>query len=232
MRLSIVVPAHNEEDNIADVINKIESCVDLPYELVFVNDHSTDATAKIVNSLAGQYNNIRLVENKNDKGFVNAIRAGFDNIRTEAVVLVMADLCDDLPTIRVMFEKLNDGFDVVCGSRYIKGGRRRGGSKIKGFFSALVGKSIKILVGVPTSDISNAFKMYRKKVLDSVDIKSKGFEVSMEIPLKAYYLGFKIGEVPTVWKERAKGKSNFKMFEVMPGYFKLYIWATIKKIFG
>lgn len=232
MKLSIVIPAHNEEDNIADAINKVESCVSLPYELVIVNDHSTDATAKIVNNLTRQYNNIRLIENKNDKGFVNAVRAGFDDIRTEAVVLVMADLCDDLSTIKAMFEKINEGYDVVCASRYIKGGRRTGGSRIKGFFSGFVGRSIQILVGIPTSDISNAFKMYRKKALDNIDIKSKGFEVSMEIPLKAYFSGFKITEVPTVWRERAKGKSNFNMLKVTPDYFKLYIWAIIKKIFG
>ena len=129
-----------------------------------------------------------------------------------------------------MFKKINEGCDVVCGARYIKGGARIGGSKIKGFFSCFVGWSLHYLLGIPVHDIANAFKMYRKNVLDSIDIKSKGFEISMEIPLKAYYSGFKITEVPTVWRERTKGKSNFSMFRLLPSYLKLYIWAIFMRL--
>jgi glycosyltransferase involved in cell wall biosynthesis len=230
MKLSIVVPAHNEQDNITDVINKIESSLDIPHELVVVNDHSTDATPEFVNKLSKQYHNIRLVENKLDKGFANALKTGFNNIKTGIVIPVMGDLCDDLTTIKRMFDKINEGYDIVCGARYIKGGLRVGGSKLKGFFSCFAGRSLHYLLGVPTRDIANAFKMYRKKVIDSVDIQAKGFEISMEIPLKAYYLGFKITEVPTVWNERTKGKSSFKMFKLLPNYLKLYIWAIYKRL--
>jgi hypothetical protein len=142
----------------------------------------------------------------------------------------MADLCDDLSTIEKMFQKINEGYDVVCGSRYMKEGGRLGGSKLKGFFSCFVGRSLQILLGLPTCDIANAFKMYRKKIIDSIDIESCGFEISMEIPLKAYLLGFKLTEVPTVWKERTKGKSSFRMFKLFPNYFKLYLWAIFKKL--
>jgi len=83
---------------------------------------------------------------------------------------------------------------------------------------------------VPTNDIANAFKMYKKEVISSIDIQAKGFEISMEIPLKAYYLGFKITEVPTVWKERTKGKSSFKIFKLLPAYLKLYVWAIFRRL--
>lgn len=232
MKVSIIVPAHNEEDNIAETIETIEHGLHIPYELVVVDDHSADNTKRIVNELSSRYNNIRLIENKYDKGFVNAIRAGFDNAAGDAVVPVMADLCDDLSTIGKMYDKIKEGYDVVCGSRYIRGGSRLGGSKVKAFFSCFVGRSIGFFLGVPTSDISNAFKMYRKDVIEKIDIRAKGFEVSMELPLKAFFLGFKIAEVPTVWKERTKGKSNFKMLKVLPDYIKLYIWAIVKKVFG
>jgi len=232
MKVSLVIPVHNEEDNIADTVTEIERNLDIPYELIVVDDHSQDNTGGIVNTLVCRYDNIRLVENRNTKGFVNALKAGFDNAKTEVVVAVMGDLCDDLFTIKKMLEKIDAGYDVVCASRYIDGGLRLGGSKVKGFFSRFVGRSMRYLLGVPTCDISNAFKMYRKAVLDKIDIKSKGFEVSMELPLKAYFLGFKITEVPTVWKERTKGKSNFKMFKVLPDYLKLYIWAIIRRIFS
>ena len=230
MKLSVIIPAYNEEENITDVINKIEEALGIPHELVVVNDHSIDTTAQLVTRLTRKYNNIRLVENKLPGGFANALKTGFSNVATDIVVPVMADLCDDLHAIKEMFKKINEGCDVVCGARYIKGGARIGGSKIKGLFSCFVGWSLHYLLGIPVHDIANAFKMYRKNVLDSIDIKSKGFEISMEIPLKAYYSGFKISEVPTVWRERTKGKSNFSMFRLLPSYLKLYIWAIFKRL--
>lgn len=230
MMLSIIIPAHNEEENIIEVINKIKIILDIPYELVVVNDHSTDATCELVGKLSKQHSNIKLVENKLDKGFANALKTGFQSTKTEVVIPVMGDLCDDLPTIKRMLDKINEGYDVVCGARYIKGGSRIGGSKIKGFFSCFVGWSLHFLLGVPTHDIANAFKMYRRNIMDSIDIQAKGFEISMEIPLKAYYLGFKITEVATIWKERTKGKSSFKMFKLLPSYLKLYIWALSTKL--
>ncbi|MFH1128111.1 MAG: glycosyltransferase [Candidatus Omnitrophota bacterium] len=232
MKLSIIVPAHNEEDNIVEVIKRIEDSVLIGHELVVVNDHSTDKTLSLVEQLCKEYGNLVLVENKLECGFANAIRIGFYYSIGELLVPVMADLCDDLSTIQVMHEKINQGYDIVCGSRYILGGKRLGGSKLKGFLSNFAGCSLHYLLGVPTSDIANAFKMYKRDVLEKIEIKSKGFEISMEIPIKAFYLGFKITEVPTLWKERAKGKSNFKMFKLLPSYLKLYAWAIFKRLRG
>jgi len=230
MRLSIVIPAYNEEESIAAVINEIESNVRIAHELIVVNDHSTDKTPLIVSELSHKYPGVRLVNNTNDKGFANAIKFGLKEAKNELVIPVMGDLCDDLNTLNSMIEKIESGFDVVCGSRYIKGGARIGGSKIKAFFSCSVGWSLFYLLGIPTHDVANAFKMYRKKVIDSINIEAKGFEISMELPLKAYYAGFKITEVPTVWREREKGKSSFKMFKLIPNYLKFYLWGIKKRI--
>lgn len=232
MDLSIIVPAHNEEDNIAQVIKKIEEIVTVSHELIIVNDHSTDKTAIIVSGLMSQYRNLRLIENPLDGGFANAIKTGLINIKTGLVVQVMADLCDDLDAINKMYGKINQGYDIVCGSRYIKGGARLGGSRLKGFFSLFAGWSLYHLLGIPTHDIANAFKMYRKEVIDSINIEAEGFEISMELPLKAYYAGFKITEVPTIWHEREKGKSSFRMFNLVPNYLKFYLWAIKKRILG
>lgn len=230
MKLSIVIPAYNEEDNIADVIQRVEQSIDIPYELIVVNDHSQDDTRKVVEGLSSQYSNIRLVENSLDKGFANALKTGFAQATGDAIIPIMADLCDDLETVKVMFSKINAGYDVVCGSRYTRGGSRVGGAKAKAFFSSFVGQSLHFLLGLPTHDIANAFKMYRKKVIDSIGIKSNGFEVSMEIPLKAYFMGFKMTEVPTVWRERRKGKSSFRILKLSSSYFKLYLWAILKSL--
>lgn len=232
MKLAIVIPAHNEEDNIQDTLIRIEGCVDIPHELIVVNDHSTDATPELIRQISQRYPNIRMVENRGGKGFANAIKTGFASSCSDAVVPVMGDLCDDLSTIKQMYKKIGEGYDVVCGSRYIKNGARLGGSRLKGFLSSLAGWSLYYLLGVPTHDIANAFKMYKKKVLEGVDIESQGFEISMEIPLKAYYSGFKITEVPTVWRERTKGKSNFRIFKLLPSYLRLYGWALLRRMKG
>jgi glycosyltransferase involved in cell wall biosynthesis len=232
MKLSIIVPAHNEEENIADCLRKIEDSVHFEHELVVVNDRSADRTGQIVAELASQYKNIKLVENNRQGGFANAIRTGFDNATGDVVMPVMADLCDDLATIPRLWEKINEGYDVACGCRYTKEGARLGGSRFKGMLSGSAGRSLHFLLGIPTHDIANAFKMYKKKVIESVDIKAKGFEISMEITIKAYYQGFKISEVPTVWRERTKGRSNFSVFKLLPSYFKLYFWALLRKLTG
>ncbi|MDD2752092.1 MAG: glycosyltransferase [Candidatus Omnitrophica bacterium] len=230
MKISIIVPAHNEEENISEVIQKIEESLNLEHELIVVNDHSQDRTARIVEELKQRYPNLKLVDNQAEAGFANAIKTGFSHVEAEVVVPVMGDLCDELLTIKEMLKKIEQGFDLVSGSRYIKGGARIGGSKLKGFLSASAGWSLYYLLGVPTHDIANAFKMYRKAVLDNIKIEAQGFEISMEIPLKAFYQGFKITEVPTTWKERKKGKSSFKMFKLVPVYAKLYLWALYKRM--
>lgn len=230
MKVSLIIPAHNEADNIVDMINKIEADLGPEYDLLVVNDHSVDETRQLVQELAKKYPNIKLVDNLSEKGFANAIRTGFAQVNTELAVPVMGDLCDDLATIELMRKKIALGYDIVCGSRYMKGGARLGGSKLKGFLSGFAGRSLHFILGVPTHDIANAFKMYRKSVLRNITLNARGFEISMELPLKAYYQGFKISEVPTVWRERIKGTSSFKIFKLLPDYLKLYAWAIYKRI--
>lgn len=230
MKLSVIVPAYNEEENIGSLIDNVQSSLKIDFELVIVNDHSLDNTAKIVVNKINDFKNINLVENNLKPGFANALRTGFLNSKGDVVIPLMADLCDDLGTVEKMYKKINEGYDIVCGSRYMPGGARDGGSRLKSFLSSLGGRSLNVILGVPTRDIANAFKMYRREVINAIDIKAKGFEISMELPLKAYYLGFKITEVPTVWRERQKGKSSFKIFKLLPSYLKLYVWGIYKSI--
>jgi len=230
MKLSIIVPAHNEEENIADVIHKIEGMVKIPHELIVVNDHSSDATPGLVAELAKTYASLVLVNNEMEAGFANALKTGFRQAKANYVVPVMGDLCDDLSVLSLMMDKMDEGYDIVCGSRYIRGGARIGGSRIKAFFSRWGGVSLSWLLGIPTHDICNAFKMYRKSLLDSMSIESEAFEISMEIPLKAYYAGYKITEVATIWRERSRGISSFKVFKLLPRYFRLYFWAIGKRL--
>jgi glycosyltransferase involved in cell wall biosynthesis len=230
MNFSVIIPAHNEEANIEKVINSLENNIAQDFEIVVIDDHCADNTADIVRSLAIKYKNIRLAKNNDNPGFANALKAGFNNIKSEIAIPVMADLCDDPKVVNKMYKLALAGFDIVCGSRYMKEGKKIGGPLLKTFFSRFVGLSLNFFVGIPTHDISNSFKLYKKKVLENIKIESGGFEISAEIPLKAYFLGFKITEIPTVWVDRKEGKSKFNLFKQGVGYLKLYLWALSKKL--
>ncbi|MBL7151940.1 MAG: glycosyltransferase family 2 protein [Candidatus Omnitrophica bacterium] len=232
MRISIIIPAHNEEKVIADTIHNIERNLKLDYEIVVVNDHSDDNTAGIIKGLANQYGNLRLVDNDRDKGFANALRKGIFCADSDLIIPVMADLCDDTALIERMHAKALEGFDIVCASRYMRGGKKIRAPLLKSFFSKVVSWSLKAFIGIPTSDAPNSFKCYRRAVLDTVKIEGRGFEVSMEITLKAFFAGFGITEIPTVWKGRSLGKSKFHLFQAAPAYIKLYLWAMLQKLPG
>jgi len=176
-----------------------------------------------------QYSNLRVVDNDREKGFANALRKGFSVSDSDLVIPVMADLCDDPRTIKDMYAKSLEGFDIVCGSRYMKDGTKIGGPLIQSLSSRFVGCSLRYLIGIPTFDVSNSFKCYRRSVLNAIKLESKGFEISMEIALKAYFAGFTIAEVPTTWRGRSIGKSKFYLFKVAPRYIRLYLWAIFGK---
>lgn len=232
MKLSIIIPANNEEEVIAHTIESIEREADLDYEIIVVNDHSIDNTVKVVEGLRKKYSNLRLIDNDREKGFANALRKGFSVTNSDLLIPVMADLCDDPGSIKQMYERALDGFDVVCGSRYINGGGKIGGPVLQSLFSKFVCLSLKYLLGLPISDASNSFKCYRKNALENIYTQSKDFEISLEIALKAYFAGFTITEVATIWKGRSLGKSKFYLFRLAPKYIKLYLWAIFKKFIG
>ena len=227
--LSIIIPACNEELSLGLTVERLEEIVKVDYEIVVVNDHSTDKTQEVALALAKRYKNIRVVDNPERGSFVNALLCGIKNIKAPFFVPVMADLCDDPKTINEMYKRMKEGYDIVVGSRYMPGGERIGGSMLKASFSNFVGNTLHFLIGIPTQDIPNAFKMYRCSILEGMQIKAKGFEVSAEIPLKAYFKGARISEVPTVWKERESGKSHFKLFRMGQRYVPLYLWAILKR---
>jgi len=230
IKLSIIIPARNEQENIKDTVEIIMSYIDKENtEVIIVNDHSTDKTEEIARKMSEKFENVRVINNEKTQGFANAILSGIEKAKGKYVLPIMADMCDDPKIIKEMLKEAEEkNFDIVCGSRYIKGGRKIGGPKVQGFFSTFVGKSLYYLIGIPTHDVSNAYKLYKKKIFDDIKIEEKGFAVSMEITLKGYFAGYKISEIPTVWYGRKKGKSKFKLSKTFP-YIRLYFWAIIEK---
>jgi dolichol-phosphate mannosyltransferase len=140
--------------------------------------------------------------------------------------VVMADLSDDLRAVEPMHRLLQEGYDVVCGSRYMSGGRQLGGPPLKTFLSRLAGKSLHLLTRLPTHDVTNSFKMYRASFLRSLTLESTGgFEIGMEIVVKAFVRGRPIAEVPSTWTDRVAGKSRFRLWKWLPNYLRWYAYA-------
>jgi len=227
MELTIVIPAYNEEAVIEDTLRDIEKKLTLPHQVIVVNDHSRDDTPRIVERLAREFPTLRLVQNTGVRGISQTLLTGWRAATTPVVVTMMADLCDDPATVPEMLKKIEAGFDVCCGSRYMPGGSKIGGPPLQSWFSQFVGWSLHRFIGLPTSDASNAFKMYRRDVLANMTIEEAGFASSLEIIVKAFLKNYKICEVPTTWRARTKGKSSFKVFKVARNYLRWYMWALL-----
>lgn len=161
----------------------------------------------------------------NQKGFGSAVRLGFEKARGDLVVLMMGDLCDDPKTISLMEKEIEKGYDIVSGCRYCKGGGIIG-ETFKQKVSSAVSLLINIFSGVNCRDLTNAFKIYKKEVLKNVKTESNNFDLSIELPLKAARKGYRISQVPTVWKNRGVGKSNFNFFGESKRYLKWFLYSA------
>lgn len=230
MKLSIVMPVYNEGSVIVTTINRLESSVKYPHELLIIFDSNKDNTVLPVKKLQKKFNNIKLVKNIYDKGALNALKTGLIKAKGDAVCVMMADLTDDPKVVNDMMQKFQQGADVVAASRYMKGGHQIGGPIIKQFMSRGAGLSLHFLAGIPTHDATNSFKIYSKKFLDKTRIESNGgFELGIELTVKAYFNNYKVTEVPTTWTYLAK-ESRFYLKKWLPKYLKWYFWAMKKRL--
>lgn len=233
--ISIIVPAKYEELSVVKTLEKISRLVRTPHEIVVVNDsYSDDKTGKIVLEYAKNKKNVIVIVKRNGiSTFASAIWLGTRRARGSFIVPVMADLCDDTQDIDAMYNKICEGWDIVCASRYMPKGKKHGGPVLQSFFSWFVCKTIHVLTNIPTDDVSNTFKMYRKKIFETVIINQKsGVELAMSMTLLAYFYGARITQIPTVWHGRTLGYSKFKLLERTPRYLSIYLSAirsVIKK---
>ena len=228
--LNIVIPVYNESENIIHTISEIENKISTPYQITIIYDFEDDDTLPAIKDIVEERKNIRIIKNKYGRGVLKAIKTGFDCVDDGVILVIMADMSDDLGNVERMLDKINDGYEIVCGSRYMKGGKQIGGPKIKKLLSRLAGVSLHYLTGIPTHDVTNSFKMYTKKAIKKIEIESDGgFEIGMEVLIKAYFDGLKIGEVPCIWKDRSRGESRFKIIRWLPKYLKWYFYAIKRK---
>jgi glycosyltransferase involved in cell wall biosynthesis len=225
--LSIVVPVYNEGANFPGLWLEMTRHLTSPFTAFVAYDFDGDNTLPVVQKIIAEgETRLKLVKNSYGRGVVGAIRTGFDAAPDGPVLVVMADLSDDLGQVSEMLDLYRRGSHIVVGSRYMKGGRIIGGPWFKQLLSRLSGLSLCWLRGIPTHDATNAFKIYDRAMLDTISIQSKGgFELSLEITVKAFLAGYIISEVPTTWKDRTAGQSRFKLLKWLPHYLKWYFLA-------
>lgn len=231
--IDIFVPVYNEGKNIEALLDEIQQKVKIEFEVIIVYDSEDDDTLPVLRKIKNKYAfNIRVEKNMFGKGALNAFKTGMKKIQHEYLVFTMADLSDSLETINAMYGKMNEGYDMVAGSRYMKGGATYGGPLLKKMFSKCAGLGMHTLIGIPLHDITNGFKMYSKEVIESIPLESTaGFEVNLELTLKTYLEGYNITEVPATWKDREVGESNFKMWKWIPKYLYWCFYAIRIKWF-
>lgn len=228
-KLDIILPVNHEEQNIREVLLGIKKKVKTPFTTILVYDDKNDPTVNIAQKLENIIAS-KIIKNKYGKGIVGAIKTGFSFSQSKIIIIMMADLSDQAADIDKMVQKIEEGYDLVCASRYLKGGKRNGGSKLKGLLSYLACTTLKFLTGIPTTDATNAFKCFRKDLAARINIESiGGFELPLEITIKSYLLGAKITEIPTIWNERRRGKSKFKLLIWLPHYLRWYLFALKSK---
>jgi dolichol-phosphate mannosyltransferase len=229
--VDFVMPVYNEGANIGRALGEIDRHVHLGKRVLIVYDSDEDDTLPVVQELAPCYPWVQLVRNQRGRGVLNAIRAGIDAATAQVVIITMADLSDDLEVVSEMVRLIrHEGFDIVCASRYMPGGRQIGGPRLKGILSRLAGVSLHWLTGLPTHDATNAFRAYRRDVLLETGIESRGgFEYSLEITAKAFAAGRRITEVPSIWRDRAAGKSRFRLWAWLPHYLRWYLYALFHR---
>lgn len=228
--LSIIIPVYNEKENIQEALEKIEKLVTTSHETLVVYDFDEDTTIPVVKKLQKKFTNIRLVKNLLGRGVINAVKSGIQRSRGDTIVVMTSDRADDPGVIDTMYAKVTDGYDLVCATRYSKGGKRLKQDSLKLYLSKIAGLSTPFLLGIPTSDLTNGFKMYRKIILDTTPIESTGgWEFAMELVLKAHKKGYKITEVPAISRARAYGSSQFKIIGWLPKYIRWYVWGVLNR---
>jgi dolichol-phosphate mannosyltransferase len=228
---SIIILAHNEEGCIVDtcesIISKFAQERIADYEILVVNDNSNDRTEQILQELCAKYPVMRYVNNTPPKGLGFAVRKGLEQFRGDAVAIVMSDLSDSPNDIIKYYNELKKGAECVFGSRFIKGAKINGYPSHKYVLNRIANWFIKILFGLNYNDITNAFKAYRREVIDGIQpLFSNHFNITVEMPLKAIVRGYSYVTIPISWTNRKTGMSKLKLKEMGSRYLfiVLYLW--------
>jgi len=226
MEISLVVPAHNEEGNLERLVNRVlaaEFASEYEIEIVLVDDNSTDRTPEICDRLATDHNEVTALHRQDRPGFGNAIKAGLAGASGDILIPFMGDLSDDPEDVSKLVEGIESGNDFVYGSRFTDRGTLDGYSPLKMFYNRAYNNLIRVLFGIKSRDVTNAFSAYRREVIEGIDVESlssESFDLTAELPLRAHIAGFRSDEVPVSWRSRDEGVSKLNATKKGPLYIK------------
>jgi dolichol-phosphate mannosyltransferase len=234
--LSVVIPARDEEGCIAATVEHLHVELrsrNIPHEIIVVDDGSQDRTWEILQQLSGTIRELRPVQNLGLHGFGRAVICGINAVEGDAVVVMMADESDDCRDVVGYWEKLNEGYDAVFGSRFVKGGGVIDYPKVKYAINRLGNLFIKMLFRIRLNDTTNAFKAYRRTTLDGLrPFLSPQFNLTVELPLKTIVRGFSWTVTPITWRNRRHGIAKFKIREMGSRYFFIVCYCWLEKYFS
>jgi len=234
--VSVVIPARDEEGCIAATVEHLDlelRLQNIPHEIVVVDDGSADGTWAILSDLKSRVPVLVPVRNAGLHGIGRAITLGFDNARGDAVMVMMADESDDFRDVVRYWHILNEGWDAVFGSRFIKGGGVIDYPVLKLYINRLANLFLRILFNVPLNDFTNAFKGYRRTVIEGCrPFLSPHFNITIELPLKTIVRGYSWTVTPITWRNRRAGKSKLKIKEMGSRYLFIALYCWLEKYFS
>jgi len=234
--LSVVIPAQNEEERIASTIEHLYVELRLhnvPHEIVVVDDGSTDQTWTILTSAKDRVPTLKPVKNSAQRGFGRAVACGFDHMSGDAAVIMMADESDDARDVVRYWHKLNEGYDCVFGSRFMRGGGVIDYPKSKLILNRLANYFVEVLFRINLNDTTNAFKAYRTEVIDGCrPLIAPHFNATIELPLKAIVRGYSWTTIPITWRNRRTGTSKLQLKEMGSRYLFICLYVWLEKYFS
>jgi dolichol-phosphate mannosyltransferase len=234
--LSIVIPARNEEGCILSTVQHLHLELELhnvPHEIVVVDDGSTDRTWDLLTQLHASLPQLTPVKNEGLHGFGRAIAFGLERMKGDAVVIMMADESDDCRDVVRYWQELNQGWDCVFGSRFLKGGGVIDYPKVKLLVNRMANFFLKTLFAIRLNDTTNAFKAYRREVIEGCKpLISPHFNLTVELPLKAIVRGFSWTVVPITWRNRRTGEAKLKIREMGSRYLFVCLYVWLEKYFS
>jgi len=234
--LSIVIPAQNEESCIAATVEHLYVELRLhsiDHEIIVVDDGSTDSTWGVLQETRSRVPTLQAVQNKGERGFGNAVALGLSQMQGDAVVVMMADESDDCRDVVRYWRAMNEGWDAVFGSRFVRGGGVIDYPWTKLFLNRLANTFLRLLFHVPLNDFTNAFKAYRRNVIQGCrPFISPHFNLTVELPLKTIVRGYSWTTVPITWRNRRTGISKLKIKEMGSRYLFITLYCWLEKYFS
>ena len=236
MKVSIVIPAHNEEGSIRQTVETLYEKLEdekIDHEIVVINDNSQDKTEEILQNLQTTIPTLTYHNNDGLNGFGFAVRFGLSRFTGDCVAIMMADLSDSPDDLVKFYRKMLEGYDCVFGNRWGKDGEVIDYPATKRFLNRLANYIVKVVFGIKYGDCTNAFKLYRRETIDGLKpFLSPHFNLTLELPLKSIVRGYNYAVVPNSWRNRQTGISKLKIKEMGSRYFFILLYCLIEKYFS